>query len=64
MSTSNRNMMYVGIVVVIALIAGYWWMNQSAQEPEPGPGTQTEPIFYRSTWAWPTRIDPAVGSDG
>lgn len=64
MSTSNKNMMYVGIVVAIVIIAaGYWWMTQPT-EPEPDPEPEPEPIFYRSTWAWPTRIDPAVGSDG
>ncbi|GAF79557.1 unnamed protein product, partial [marine sediment metagenome] len=64
MSTSNKNMMYVGIVIAIVVIAaGYWWMTQST-EPEPDPEPAPEPIFYRSTWAWPTRIDPAVGSDG
>ncbi len=64
MSTSNKNMMYVGIVVAIVIIAaGYWWMTQST-EPEQEQELEPEPIFYRSTWAWPTRIDPAVGSDG
>ena len=71
MSTSNKTLMYVGIIAVIVIVAGAWWLMQPAQEPEPepGPGPEpepepSEPIVYRSTWAWPTRIDPAVGSDG
>jgi len=64
--------MYVGIIAVIVIAAGAYWLMQPAQEPdttpEPGPSETepepSEPIVYRSTWAWPTRIDPAVGSDG
>ena len=72
MSTSNKTLMYVGIIAVIVIAAGAYWLMQPAQEPdttpEPGPSEPepepSEPIVYRSTWAWPTRIDPAVGSDG
>lgn len=67
MSTSNRNLMYVGIIIVI--LAGAYWFTRPTPDPSPSPSpspspTPSEPIVYRSTWAWPTRIDPAVGSDG
>ena len=69
MSTSNKNLMYVAIVIVI--LAGAYLVMRPTPSPSPSPTSSpsptpspTEPIVYRSTWAWPTRIDPAVGSDG
>ena len=69
MSTSNKNLMYVAIVIVI--LAGAYVIMRPTPSPSPSPTSSpsptpvpSEPIVYRSTWAWPTRIDPAVGSDG
>jgi len=62
MSTSNRTL-YIGIVVILVII-GAWWMTQPTQDPELELEIEpSEPRLYRSTWAWPTRIDPGVGSD-
>ena len=62
MPNSNRKLMYVGVIVILVIIGGLW-ITQPTQEPEQEIEL-SEPILYRSTWSWPTRIDPGVGSDG
>ena len=64
MSNSNKTYLIIGVIVILIIAGGYYMLSRPTEPTEPTDGEEPEPIVYRSTWAWPTRIDPAVGSDG